>query len=85
MRTRHLRTITILAACAVYVSSYGICRRVYQQREDDYITKYDQRSITGQVCYALHTPLWVLDAALTGRHTDIGKWRPRPKDLDISQ
>lgn len=58
-----------------YLASYFICRTIYETREDILITYYNKSSIVGQMSFLMHAPLWRLDSMITGRCTEVGKWR----------
>jgi len=68
--------LTALALLLVaYVASYFVCRKVYETREDEFITLYDEDSLMALAAHLAHTPLIVMDHALTGRRVEVGNWR----------
>jgi hypothetical protein len=72
------RVLKISAILFAYLVSYGICRVVYQTREDEYITQYNENSLIPLLAHFIHTPLIHLDTAITGRRIIVGKWRSAP-------
>ena len=71
-RTVQIGIVLLLAA---YVGSYLICRTIYENREDVFITLYDEDSLVASIAHFVHSPLIVADSALTGRIVDVGNWR----------
>ena len=67
--------IGIVLLVVAYFGSYFICRKVYETREDVFITLYDEDSLVAIIAHFVHSPLIVADSALTGRKTDVGNWR----------
>jgi hypothetical protein len=81
------RALKISAIFFAYLASYGICRVVYQTREDEYITQYNENSLISLLAHFIHTPLIHLDTAITGRRITVGKWRstPSPEMIERSR
>src|SRR5687768_16078116 len=79
---RRIVLIGITLLLLAYVASYFVCRKVYETREDEFITLYDEDSLVALVAHLVHSPLIVADSAITGRRIDVGNWRdPLPPDM----
>src|SRR5687767_9207025 len=74
------RTVQIGIALLLlaYVVSYLVCRKLYETRDDEFITLYDEDSLGAMVAHLIHTPLIAADGAVTGRRIEVGNWRGAP-------
>ncbi|MES2981221.1 MAG: hypothetical protein V4727_02820 [Verrucomicrobiota bacterium] len=80
MSPRIKRLSIFLLILALYVATYFVCRKVYEAREDEYFTLYDEDSIIALGARLIHSPLIAVDTFFTGRRVGVGNWRvPAPK------
>ncbi|MEW6159667.1 MAG: hypothetical protein AB1813_19735 [Verrucomicrobiota bacterium] len=74
--------IGILLLLAAYVASYLLCRKIYETRDGEFITLYDEDSVIALGAHFIHAPLIVVDGAVTERRTEVGNWRePLPPEM----
>jgi hypothetical protein len=87
MSPRVKRLSIILILLASYVVSYFVCRKVYEARENEYFTLYDEDSLIAIGARLIHSPLIAVDTHFTGRRVEVGNWRdpaPRTNKSDMA-